>query len=235
MFLTEEHNWLLGALLFALRYYFLATVFFFVFYVWRHKKLIPLKFNPKYPSKNQLKTEFLYTACTFIIYAASASLLMYWYQNGWTKIYLGVDTFGYLYLFFSILLMLLVHDSYFYWTHKLMHSLPFLYRFHRIHHRSHNPNPWSAFSFHPVEAIISLGFVPIIVFFIPVHPLALTIFFTIMTTYNILIHLGYRISVAQFKNQFQNTAENHELHHQKRRYNYGFYFSFWDRLMKTYK
>ncbi|MFC4817331.1 sterol desaturase family protein [Flavobacterium sp. GCM10023249] len=235
MFFTEEHKWIFGAFLFALRFYAIAAGFYFLFYIWKSKKIATHKIQPEYPERKQLKKEFLLSTSTMLIYGLSASLLLFWYDRGLTTIYTSVQPLGYCYLILSILYMICLHDCYFYWTHTLMHRVSFFYQFHKIHHQSHNLNPWSAFAFHPVEALLSLGIMPLIIFIIPVHPLALLIFFTIVTVYNIIIHLGYKIQSAGLSNGIQNTAENHELHHREERYNFGLYFTFWDKIMKTYR
>ena len=235
MFLNNDYNLLTGILIFALRYFLFAGIAFFIFYVWKEKSFIHLKLNQKQPAFKQIKSELLYSVTTLLIYSVSVLLLIYWYQNGYTTIYSKIETYGYGYFFISILMMVVLHDAYFYWSHKFMHQLPLLFRFHKIHHFSHNPNPWSAFSFHPIEAIISLGIIPIIIFIIPVHPYALFVFSTFMTLYNVYIHLGYKINFLFLGSMTQNTAENHDLHHRVSKYNYGLYFSFWDRIMKTYK
>jgi lathosterol oxidase len=121
-----------------------------------------------------------------------------------------------------------------------MHKSKWLYKFHKTHHQSVNPTPWAAFSFHPVEAIISLGIIPLIIFTIPTHPFALIIFITFMTLYNVLAHLGYEIFSQKFVNhpigKWQNTTTNHDYHHQiGGEFNLGFYFLIWDRIMGTYK
>lgn len=235
MFLNNDYNLLTGILLFALRYFLFAGIAYFIFYVWKEKQFIYLKLNQKQPAFKQIKNELLYSTTTLLIYSTSVFLLIYWYQMGYTTIYSKIETYGYAYFFCSILIMIVLHDAYFYWSHKLMHQLPILFRFHKIHHFSHNPNPWSAFSFHPIEAIISLGIIPIIIFTVPVHPYALFVFSTFMTLYNVYIHLGYKINFLFLGNLTQNTAENHDLHHRVSKYNFGLYFSFWDKIMKTYK
>ncbi len=235
MFLYDEYNLLAVVLIFVLRYCLIAGIAYFVFYVWKKKEYIHLKLNQNQPNFGQLKSEFIYSVTTLLIYSISFFLLIYWYQNGYTKIYFEIETFGYGYFLLSILIMILLHDAYFYWSHKLMHRIPFLFRFHKIHHFSHNPNPWSAFSFHPIEAIISLGIMPIILFTIPFHPYALIAFSTIVVLYNVYIHLGYDIKFLFVGSAIRNTAQNHDLHHRVSKYNYGLYFSFWDRIMKTYK
>jgi len=235
MLLDKDYSLLTGALVFALRYCLIAGIAYFVFYIWKRKQYFHLKLNPKQPAFQQIKSELFYSATTLLIYSFSVWLLIYWYQNGYTQIYTKIETFGYAYFFLSILMMIVLHDAYFYWSHKLMHRIPFLFRFHKIHHYSHNPNPWSAFSFHPVEALISLGIMPIILFLIPVHPYALIAFYTVITLYNVYIHVGYKVNFMFLGFPIQNTAEDHDLHHRVSKYNYGLYFSFWDRMMKTYK
>ncbi len=56
--------------------------------------------------------------------------------------------------FLGLAAMLAAHDFYFYWIHRWMHA-PALYRFfHEVHHRSFNPTPGAAFSFHPLEVLL---------------------------------------------------------------------------------
>lgn len=46
-------------------------------------------------------------------------------------------------------------ESHFYWTHRCLHAVPWLYRHvHKFHHESFNPDPWSGLSFHPIESAI---------------------------------------------------------------------------------
>ena len=55
----------------------------------------------------------------------------------------------------------LMHRRAFYWMHRFMH-LPGIFKaVHKVHHLSHNPSPWAAFSFHPLEAIIEAGILPV--------------------------------------------------------------------------
>lgn len=239
MFFFSENSWVMGAIIFILRYFLIAGIVYFIFYIWKYKKLSHLKIQKKFPKTKQVRNEIFYSLLTLLIYSGTVRILLFWYQKGVTKIYLDVNDYGIFYLVLSILLMLFLHDAYFYWTHKLMHTSKWLYQFHKIHHQSHNPTPWAAFAFHPVEALISLGIIPLIIFIIPVHPLALMTFFTLMTIYNILVHLGYEIFGEKFTShsigKWQNTTTNHNLHHQiGGKFNYGFYFTIWDRIMGTY-
>lgn len=187
--------------------------------------------------KDQLKRELSFSATTLLIYAALGYMIFRMRSAGYTMVYTDLSQKGMIYFFLSILFMILVHDTYFYWTHRLLHLPPVFRVVHRVHHRSHQPTPWTAFSFHPLEAVVQAGIVPLIVFTLPVHPAALFIFLAFMTIINVAGHCGYEILPAWFRNsrlgRWQNTPGQHERHHLEGKHNYGLYFTFWDRLMKT--
>ena len=57
--------------------------------------------------------------------------------------------------FITASLLVLWGDAHFYWTHRMLHSVPFLYRHvHQVHHHSRYPNAFSGLCFHPVESLI---------------------------------------------------------------------------------
>jgi sterol desaturase/sphingolipid hydroxylase (fatty acid hydroxylase superfamily) len=133
--------------------------------------------------------------------------------------------------------VILAHDTYFYWTHRLMHTQALFRTFHGVHHLSRNPTPWTAYSFHPLEsAVQALGLV-LIMFIIPLHPSALLVFHTVSTAINVYGHLGYELYPKAWPQhplgRWINTSVAHNAHHDKARHNFGFYFLFWDRWMGT--
>jgi sterol desaturase/sphingolipid hydroxylase (fatty acid hydroxylase superfamily) len=152
-----------------------------------------------------------------------------------TMQYADLERYGLIYYMGSIAIMFLLHDTYFYWIHRLMHHQKIFNFVHRIHHTFDNPTPWTSFAFHPFEAIISIGIIPIIIFTIPYHHTALIIFVTGLTFNNIIIHLGYELPHTTKSNKYRNTALEHDLHHNGINKNYGLYFNFWDKLMGTFQ
>jgi len=133
--------------------------------------------------------------------------------------------------------MLLIHDTYFYWMHRLMHH-PKLFRlFHLVHHRSNNPSPWAAYAFHPFEAVLESMIFVIFLFTIPVHSIHLMLFFIFSLVYNVYGHLGFELYPRWFSTHWLgkwiNTSVSHNMHHQYFKGNYGLYFTIWDRLMHT--
>jgi sterol desaturase/sphingolipid hydroxylase (fatty acid hydroxylase superfamily) len=65
----------------------------------------------------------------------------------------------------SVGVMVLMHDAYFCWTYRLMHSHPRLFRLsHRTHHLWAGAAPWAACTFGVPEAFVQAGIGPLIVF-----------------------------------------------------------------------
>lgn len=231
---TPVELWILGTLLFIARYLLLAGLAYLTCYhVWK-KRLMQWKIRKAFPGSSEIQAAIGYSIQTFIIYGGSIWLFLYWTGKGMTRSYETLETYGFPYFVVSIFLMILLHDTYFYWTHRLIHH-PRLYPFiHKTHHRFHNPTPWAAFAFHPLESIISMGIIPIIIFGIPYHPLALVIFITFMVAYTVFIHLGYSIPALEVID-IGNDSRDHDYHHHKGHGNYGLYFTFWDKVMGTYR
>lgn len=232
--LSNIEIWMLATMLFLVRYALIAGLFFTIYYVWKRKVFLKIKLQQNFPSRVQIKRELFYSILTFMIYGSSVCAFVYWSQNGMTKEYQDFSAYGFWYFLFSVIVMIFLHDAYFYWTHRLLHHRLFFKHVHKTHHSFHNPTPWAAFAFHPLESIISMGIIPIIIFLIPFHQWALVVFVTLLTFNNILIHLGYRLPKFMSAN-FQNTAIEHDLHHGGLRKNYGLYFNFWDKFMGTYQ
>jgi sterol desaturase/sphingolipid hydroxylase (fatty acid hydroxylase superfamily) len=232
------YTWGFDSAAYFIRYFLFAGIGYFVFYVWKHKKFTSLKIQKQIPAKRNIQQEIVYSILTLLIYCSASWLVFYWQKHGATKIYLDIHQYGYAYFIGSIIVMVLIHDAYFYWTHRMMHLPKIFQWFHKTHHHSHNPTPWSAFSFHPLEALISIGIIPIIIFAFPSHPFALFLFISYMTLINVMGHLGYETFPEKFRKnkmgKWHNTSTNHNAHHQQATCNFGLYFTFWDRLMKTY-
>ena len=118
-----------------------------------------------------------------------------------------------------------------------MHHKKLFKYVHRVHHESINPSPWAAYSFHPWEAFIQALVMPILVFSLPLHPLAAFLFLAYMIIRNVIGHLGFEILPKGFtKNKWWNwntAVTHHNMHHEHFHSNYGLYFTWWDKLMKT--
>lgn len=220
-----------------LRYLVIAAVAFLFFYIIRKEKVQFSKIQLKFPQTGDYLREVGYSVITIFIFTAVGWLIFMTPIKAYTKVYWNIDDLGMSYFVISIALILITHDTYFYWTHRAMHHQAIYKIFHRIHHLSVNPSPWAAFAFHPLEAVVEASIIIVIVFLFPLHPLAIGIFLLIMMVYNVYGHLGFELYPRGFSKspvgKWINTSVNHNQHHQFFKGNYGLYFLWWDRWMGT--
>lgn len=229
-----------AATVFALlvgRYLLVVGPLYLVCWKLLRERLRPRRIQRALPPRRRLLAEFGWSIATFAIFTAIGLALFYCSHRGWTRMYRSIDEHGWGYWLLSVALMIVLHDAYFYWTHRLMHLKPVFRYFHRVHHLSFNPSPWAAFSFHPLEAVVEAGIVLLIAFTIPFHPSAVFVFLLFMTIMNALGHLGYELYPRGFTRhrvgQWFNTSVHHNMHHHLVHCNYGLYFNWWDRWLGT--
>jgi Delta7-sterol 5-desaturase len=186
----------------------------------------------------QIRREIGWSLASAFIYGAPAGLLAWgWQEHGWTRVYTDLSAYPLWWLPASVLVYLFAHDTWFYWTHRLMHR-PALFRAaHAVHHASRPPTAWAAMSFHPWEALTGAIVIPALVLVIPVHYIALAIVLAVMTVMGVTNHMGWelfpRALVRGRAGNWLITASHHQRHHQQYGCNYGLYFRFWDRLCGT--
>lgn len=186
----------------------------------------------------QIKREIYWSLMSAAIYGIPAGIVAWGWDNlGWTLMYRDVADYPLWYLPVSVLLYLFAHDSWFYWTHRMMHR-PFWFKLaHAVHHDSRPPTAWAAMSFHPWEALTGAIVIPALVFLIPIHIGALGVVLSIMTVMGITNHMGWELFPRWIVHgrfgQWLITATHHQQHHDKYRGNYGLYFRFWDKICGT--
>jgi sterol desaturase/sphingolipid hydroxylase (fatty acid hydroxylase superfamily) len=233
----EHKGYLFYLTLMGLRYFFFAGLAFLVFYVLFKHRFSRIKIQKLFPKSRDYYREIGYSMLTMLIFTAYAVLVFRSPLTAYTKLYRDFSAHGIGYFILSIFLALLIHDTYFYWTHRLMHHPKIFKWMHLVHHRSTNPSPWTAYSFHPFEALVEGGIIFVLAFTIPMHPYAIALFMLFMLVFNINGHLGYEIFpnwlVRSRIGHFLNTSTSHNMHHKFFNDNYGLYFRFWDELMHT--
>jgi len=239
-------DFLHGALFFYLynvvKYFFIAGGSFLFFYVFFPEKFKKNKIQPNHSSKkSDFLREIYYSNITLIIGIFIVPVVLYTPIVNYTNFRFSFTKLPYdISLWWSPLIFLAVvilHDSYFYWIHWFMHKPKNFKRFHLIHHKSHDPSSLATISFNYTEAILELLFSVIIIFILPFD---ITINFAIgflLSIFHTYIHLGFEIAPLWFRHSFlfrwMVTSTHHNIHHSKTHYNFGLYFRFWDRFMKT--
>lgn len=221
----------------SLRYVAFAGVLFLLFYVWKKREFFKFKIQQKYPDNKNVLREIGYSFLSLAVFSVIATILGILRRNGYTQVYINFSDHSVGYFIFSVVAFILLHDTYFYWTHRFMHWKPIYPYVHKVHHMSTNPTPWAAFAFHPLEAVVEIGIVPIMMFLMPIHPYTILVWVLYQTGMNVLGHLGFEIFPSGFTkgviSKFSNTSTHHNMHHKYVTSNYGLYFNFWDRFMGT--
>ncbi len=223
-----------------LTYFIIAGLFFLVLYGLNRKIMFSRKIQQYYPSGKVHWREIRNSAVSSVIFSAISIISVHSSTLNSHSAYhfFGAYCQNWLMIPILYLLMFLLHDTYFYWTHRLVHHR-WLFRWvHLTHHRSSSPSPWTAFSFSPVEALIQVGIVPILLLIIPLSPMHINIFFIFSLIYNIYGHSGFELYPRNFcrhwLGKILNTAVHHDLHHlEGGKCSFGLYLLLWDRWMGT--
>ena len=200
-------------------------------------RLAARKIREKSPPDGQIRREILASLRTVLIFAAIGTFILHGAGHGLFTVYSDVAAYGWWYLGVSILILIVLHDAWFYWWHRILHYPPLFRRLHRLHHRSHNPTPFTAYSFDAGEAVVNAAYLPIVLLALPVHPIALLFFTSHMMLRNAVGHCGYELFPADRGGKplfdWMTTVTHHDQHHAHAGYNLGLYFTWWDRWMGT--
>lgn len=217
-------------------YFVFASGAFFIFYVVFREPMWFRKIQQKMPTLRDYRRDFLFSMLSVVI-TAIVLVVTFYVMHEHHNVYTDISDFSIAYYMFTFVWMFFLHDTWFYWMHRAMHSPMLFKRVHLIHHKSTNPSPWTAYAFHPLEALLEASILPLIAFTLPVHTSAVIFFFLFQIIYNVYGHLGFELLPKDFhKNWFGkwlNTSTAHNLHHHKFRGNYGLYTLIWDRLLGT--
>lgn len=134
----------------------------------------------------------------------------------------------------------IVLDYSIYMQHAMFHVLPLLWRFHRVHHSDLDCDVSTGLRFHPVEIFISLCFKMLIIFALGAPVLAVILFEIVLNLMSMFTHsnIGLNRGIERLIRWIYVTPDMHRIHHSVRENetnsNFGFNFSFWDRLFGTY-
>ncbi|MCB9093910.1 MAG: sterol desaturase family protein [Halobacteriovoraceae bacterium] len=139
------------------------------------------------------------------------------------------------------IIQFLVLDFVIYWQHRIFHDIPFLWKFHRMHHTERYLDLTSALRFHPVEMIISFFIKAIFIVLFGIYPAIVILFEILLNGLAMFNHANLNIpeEIDTLLRKFIVTPDMHRVHHSSKsediHHNYGFNLSIWDYLLKTYK
>ena len=221
----------------ASRYLLFAGGTYLLVWRWRKEAFKKRRLQGQDFNSEDLKRDLRSSLTSAFVFAIVAALgATSWIQPS-MKFYDKVSDYGWTWTLFSFFLVVFIHDTYFYWTHRLLHRPQLFQNVHYLHHKTTNPSPLSSYAFHPLEAFIeSIWMIPVFIL-LPVHVYVVILFFFFALYANICGHLGIEIYPDTWRKnpilKWLNTSTHHNYHHQDAHGNYGVYFIFWDRLMGT--
>jgi len=219
------------------RYSIVALAFYLIYYKLFRKKFERKKIQLKFPKDKDYLREVKYSLMAICFFGFAGVLVLRSPISQFNQVYFDFYEMPLWYFFACFPIMILIHDTYFYWMHRAIHHKKIYKRVHLVHHKSTNPSPWAAYAFHPIEAILEAAILPILAFVMPLHISAFGIFFLFSIMYNVYGHSGFELYPRNFHKhwigKYINTSVHHNLHHKEFNNSYGLYFTFWDRAMGT--
>lgn len=188
-------------------------------------------------SDRQAWREFGHSMVTVLVFSLVGTTVLVGHDAGLMKIYVVPEQHGWPWLPVSFLAMVVVHDAWFYWTHRLMHHRHVFRWTHGTHHQSLAPTPWAAHSFAPAEALVQASFLPLYLLLVPTHEVVVFLWAVHMIVRNVAGHAGVELAprawLAGWWGRWLTTTLHHEMHHAHGHTNYGLYFVWWDRWCGT--
>lgn len=139
-----------------------------------------------------------------------------------------------------VTLSVLLLDMLIYWQHRLFHTVPMLWRFHKMHHADSHVDTTTGLRFHPVEIAMSLGIKASAVVILGVPAIAIVIFEVALNGFALFNHANIRLP-QKWDDRIGLlliTQRLHRIHHSQAKNesnsNYGFSVSWWDRLFNSF-
>lgn len=197
------------------------------------------RFSP--PPPRQLWRELVISMLNLMLWSAAAcSVHMLNREFGFPYMLFDLPNtphhFPWYYYPIWFVLMLLLVDAAFYWTHRALHDVPWLRRAHGLHHGFTRTSAGSAYSFNPIEgALLAFTTVFLPYIFAPLDVIAAICFNCFAVMWAAFLHSGWRDAgwAEHPWLRYLYSPAHHATHHAGRDGNFGLYFVFWDRFFGT--
>jgi sterol desaturase/sphingolipid hydroxylase (fatty acid hydroxylase superfamily) len=146
------------------------------------------------------------------------------------------DTVGALPFWIQIPLIILLSDLGIYWIHRMFHAVPWLWRFHEIHHSSEELDWLAATRVHPVDQILTRGAPLLVVIALGFSVWSISVCALLFHWQAFLVHSNVRIGFGPLRLLLVSPAFHH-WHHSRdgeaRDKNFAGQLSFLDALFGT--
>ena len=143
-------------------------------------------------------------------------------------------------IWIEIILTVIILDFIIWGQHLLSHIIPFVWRFHRMHHTDRDLDVTTAVRFHPFEIIFSMFIKITSIYILGASAIAVIIFEIMLNGMAMFNHANLRIPfrIENILRKFIVTPDLHRIHHSiyidEHNKNFGFSLSIWDKIFKCY-
>lgn len=138
-------------------------------------------------------------------------------------------------------LTIVLLDLLIYWQHRWTHTIPALWRLHRVHHADPELDATTGLRFHPVEILLSMGLKMAAVVALGAPAAAVLAFEVVLNATAMFNHAAIRLPprLERWLRLVVVTPEMHRTHHSEvpaeTHSCFGFCLPWWDRLFGSYR
>ncbi|MBD3343973.1 MAG: sterol desaturase family protein [Chitinivibrionales bacterium] len=199
---------------------------------------IPLRPKTR-PFRHRLAVNAVLVGLTLTTSALLVTPVSEWMMTKAAKEEFGILQYVKLPFGMQTIVAFLLMDATFYWWHRANHRIPFLWRFHNVHHIDPDLDITTSFRFHAGEIALSSGFRIIQIGLIGISALDFVLYELIFNMSTMFHHSNFRLPIGleRFLNVFIVTPRMHGIHHSnyqdETNSNYSVVFRWWDPLWRT--
>lgn len=161
---------------------------------------------------------------------------------GYKLFYFGFIKFSFeisiLTILVDLFLITIIMDLLMFVFHYFIHKIDWLFVIHKKHHSHVHTNVYSLYVLHPIEVIGFGSLWLITIWSMNFNFYSVLIYLFLNLTYGVLGHLKSDMFPNFWTNnlltKWISTTLFHNQHHLHLNNNFGFYFTFWDKIFKTY-
>jgi sterol desaturase/sphingolipid hydroxylase (fatty acid hydroxylase superfamily) len=136
-----------------------------------------------------------------------ALILFDWARGGWVSALVGS-----LPVFVQVPVIVCVADFTQYWMHRIFHAVPFLWRFHAIHHSAEEMDWLAGSRLHRVDVIVTRGLTYIPIFVLGFSNAALMAYVFLVAVQATFIHANVRWQFRAVRRMVATSAFHHWHH-----------------------
>lgn len=183
------------------------------------------------PSPAQMRKEKMWAVLSLLGNAVITAPIHHFIVQGKSQVYFHFGDHSAGWFVLSVVLMVVITETLVFWAHYALHH-PFLYKhIHLYHHQFRQTTPWASVAFHPLDSFAQAAPHHLCAFLFPVHIGVYAASVTFVTLWSVFIH--ERVTYVRWN--WINHTMHHTAHHKFNKWNYGQWFTVWDRIMGTWK